>query len=267
MNDLRIRFENMPGIGIVSVYCNYKEQLGQTPVNILAGLWFQLLERNEPLSEEVKNLYRKHMDRNTLPTLTDVEKVLSTEIGRYQKVFVVVDALDECLAQSRIDFLTSLRALQPQVNLLVTSRFNDSIAHAFENCPRAKIEASIEDVLTYVSSRISGQLAKHIKRDPSLAKEIENTVVEKAQNMYGSSYFVFQKLTSVPGSYLFNSNWILFKKKQAQRPFERRSLRYQRILIGCTTKPFSESIIRAKTNSSWRNKSWNGLYLRSDHYQ
>lgn len=257
----------MPGIGIVSVYCNYKEQLEQTLVNLLAGLWFQLFERNVPLSDDVKNLYRKHMDQNTPSTLTEVEKILSTEIRRYQKVFVVIDALDECLAQSRTDLLTSVRALQPQVNLLVTSRFNDSIAHAFENCPRLKIEASIEDVLTYVSSRISGQLAKLIKKDPSLAKEIQETVVEKAQNMYGSSYFAFQKLTAVPGSYLFNSNWTLFRKKPAQRPFERRLLRYQTTSTGCTTKRFSESKIRAKTIGGWRIKYWNGLYLRSDHSQ
>jgi hypothetical protein len=130
VNDLRDRFSGVPGIGIAAVYCNYKEQLEQTAINLLSGLWLQLAQGNDQLGDDVKNLYRKHVDRNTLPTLAEVEMVLSREVGRYQKVFIVVDALDECLWSSRMDLLRNLQVLQPRVNLLVTSRFDDSIAHA-----------------------------------------------------------------------------------------------------------------------------------------
>ncbi len=82
-----------------------------------------------------------------------------------------------------MELLTSIQVLQPRVNILVTSQFSDSIAHAFEGHPSLEIGASTEDVLTYVLSRISGQLAKHIRRDPQLTIEIEKAVADKAQNM------------------------------------------------------------------------------------
>ncbi len=80
VDNLRCRFEGVAGVGVASMYCNYKEQLEQTPVNLLAGLWMQLVHRSNQLNDEVKSLYYKHADRNTLPTLTDVEKILSNEI-------------------------------------------------------------------------------------------------------------------------------------------------------------------------------------------
>lgn len=183
----------MAGTRVASVYCDYREQFEQTPVNLLAALWFQLIHSSDRLSDDVKKLYRKHMIRDTLPSLTEVEKVLSTEIGRCQKVFIVIDALDECLGSSQTDLLRSLQSLRPKVNLLVTSRSDNRIAQALENCSRLRIEASDEDVLTYVSSRVSGQLARHIERDPPLAAEIKNTVAGKAQKMYGLSHLSSQK--------------------------------------------------------------------------
>jgi len=183
VDNLRDRFEAVSSIGIASVYCNYKEESEQTLVNLLAGLWLQLVQRCDQLSDDVKDLYYKHKDKDTLPKLADVEKVLNTKIGRYERVFIIVDALDECAGSIRMDFLRKVQALQPKANLLVTSRFDDTIAREFESCPRLPIGASTEDVLTYVSSRISGQLAKHTNRDPSLAREIEEAVVTKAQNM------------------------------------------------------------------------------------
>jgi hypothetical protein len=43
VNDLRDRFEGVAGTRVASVYCDYREQFEQTPVNLLAGLWFQLI--------------------------------------------------------------------------------------------------------------------------------------------------------------------------------------------------------------------------------
>lgn len=44
--------------------------------------------------------------------------------------------------------------------------------HKFENCPGLKTEVSIKDLLTYILSCISDQLAKLIKKDFLLTKEI-----------------------------------------------------------------------------------------------
>lgn len=161
----------------------------QSPVNLVASLWAQLVQ-NGSLSSEVKDLYRAYTHRRSLPTLSDVSKILQSEICRYSKIFVVVDALDECAESNRSVLLKELRALQPTLNLLVTSRFLDSISNNFEGATRLEISASAEDVQTYVIRRISREqrLWRLVGEDAALRKAIVETVVGNSKKMYEALY-------------------------------------------------------------------------------
>jgi len=145
----------------------------------------QLVRGNEYLSDDVKQLYEKHVDQDTRPTLTNVAEVLKKEVARYQKVYVIIDALDECSELCRMELLEKVRALQPIIRLFVTSRPHDSIAREFAGYPKLEIKASTEDVRAYVAGRISkgSRLAGQVRADPSLAKDIEKVVVGNAQSM------------------------------------------------------------------------------------
>jgi hypothetical protein len=86
------------------------------------------------LSDDVQDLYKSHSRHNIRPKLGEISEILKSETGRYSKIFVVVDALDECAEDkgSRESLLNELRKLQPIASLMVTSRFIDSIAREFE---------------------------------------------------------------------------------------------------------------------------------------
>lgn len=136
-------------------------------------------------------MYKKHADNDTRPTLDAVAEVLAKEIARYRIVYVVVDALDECPEARRIRLMERLQTIQDSqtgLHLLVTSRMYDSIARHFEGKPRLEIKASAEDVRAYVKGRITkgSRLERHVLKDPTLARDIENTVAEKAEKMYDS---------------------------------------------------------------------------------
>ncbi|KIN08970.1 hypothetical protein OIDMADRAFT_110360, partial [Oidiodendron maius Zn] len=186
VNHLREQLKNDASIGIVCIYCNYKEEHIQSPVNLIASLWAQLVQNSGSLSGEVKDLYRTHIRQHSSPTLSDMSKILQSEIGRYSKIFVVVDALDECPESNRSAMLKELRALQPTINLLVTSRFLDSIANDFEGATRLEISASAKDVQTYAIGRISREqrLSRLIGKDAALGKAIVETVVGNSKKMY-----------------------------------------------------------------------------------
>lgn len=172
------------------VYCNYKDQLEQTTANILAGLWRQLVHDKDAMSDDVKALYRKHADRDTRPSLDDVTEVLAKEVCRHQKVYVIVDALDECSETSRLELIEKIQKMQPTLRLLVSSRQYDSIARQFEGNPRFEIKASTNDVRAYVAGRITkgSRLERHVIKDPTLVKDIEKVVVGNAQEMYNPSF-------------------------------------------------------------------------------
>jgi hypothetical protein len=185
IDNLRERLKNDIDVGIAYIYCNYKEKDAQTLTNLVAGLWAQLVRNGGSLSTEVKDLYSTHVRQNTPPTLDEVSKILQCEISRRSRVFVVIDALDEYPEGDRSTLLKKLRELRPTINLMVTSRYLDTIANDFEGSPQLEINANIEDVRAYIVGRISGEkrLSRFVGKDAALGENIMNTVAGKAKKM------------------------------------------------------------------------------------
>jgi hypothetical protein len=104
---------------------------------------------------------------------------------------MVVDALDECPEGkgSRESLLRELKALQPIVSLMVTSRFIDTIAREFQRAIQLEISANVEDICAYVRGRISREvkLSRNVVKDPVLGEGIVKTVSGNAQKMYAVS--------------------------------------------------------------------------------
>jgi hypothetical protein len=99
-----------------------------------------------------------------------------------------VDALDECTEDGRFraSLLMEFQGLQPTVNLTVTSRFVDNIAHEFKGTTPLDISACFEDVRAYVVEEMSRnrQLSRYIGENAALGDEIVETVAGNARKMY-----------------------------------------------------------------------------------
>lgn len=135
----------------------------------------------------MKNLYKSHIVRSTRPALSEVSKILQSEVKIFSRIFIIADALDECpeVNQSRAILISELRPLRPRVNLIVTSRFLDTIACEFAGSKKIEISASIEDLRMYVEGRMlhEDRLLGQVQKDPALGKEIVKSVEENAQQM------------------------------------------------------------------------------------
>ena len=171
---------------VAYVYCNYKDKLVQTPANLLANVWMQI-RRKGRLAPEMEELYASAVTKGSLsrPRLEDISKVLKVEVDRYAKVYVVIDALDECEPAYRLRLLTELKAFQPKVKLMVTSRFFDAFGADMGIDTDVEIRASDDDIKRFVQERVSTtpRLGRWIAADPSLQAMIEAKVTEAAQNM------------------------------------------------------------------------------------
>jgi hypothetical protein len=110
-------------VAIAYIYCSYKEQRDQTVLNLIASLLKQLVQRNAVISEKIISLYENHIKKQTPLTLKECSNLIKLEAHRFSKVFMVIDALDECskINGTRMSFLTEIRKLQPSIHLLVTS--------------------------------------------------------------------------------------------------------------------------------------------------
>jgi hypothetical protein len=175
------RFFRNVDVAVACIYCNYKEQIAQTVSNLIASLVRQLVQDRSVISDGIKTLYELHHYRGTHPTLDELTEALESEIRTYSKVFVIVDALDECPEDgTRANLLGELQSLTGTVNLLVTSRGLSSIARQFEGASRLDIRATDGDVRRYIEGRIASVPRRHLK---ALREEIVAQVIEKAQGM------------------------------------------------------------------------------------
>src|SRR3984957_8289480 len=141
----------------------------------------QIVQDRRAVSKDVKEFYDVHRLRAARPTLQQLTDILISEIRTYSKVFIVVDALDECREDdtTRAMLLDVLRSLPGQVNLLVTSRDLPLIARDFEGAKRLHLRAKDDDIRAYIEDRIDLR-PRHLK---NMQEEIMDKLVENAKGM------------------------------------------------------------------------------------
>jgi len=181
VDHLRTLFKTNDTVATIFIYCNYKEQTEQTVSSLAASLLKQMVQDCAAISDDVKSFYDLHRRREAHPTLDQLTDVLISEIRTYSKVFIVVDALDECREDdaTRSMLLSVLRSLPGQVNLMITSRDLPSIARCFEGTKRLRIRAKDDDIRVYIEARIALG-PKHLKK---LQEVIANRIVQNAKGM------------------------------------------------------------------------------------
>jgi hypothetical protein len=138
------------------------------------------------LPVSVKDLYRRHMHRRTRPSLDEISKTLHSVVASYSRVYIIVDALDECQVSNkcRSRFLSNLFNLQAktEAQLFVTSRPIPDIEKEFKGCLSLEIVASDEDVGRYLDNHIL-QLPTFVLSKPKLQEEITTEIVKAVKGM------------------------------------------------------------------------------------
>jgi len=178
---------NNADVGIAYLYCNYQRQQEQSAEALLSSLLKQLSQEKPSLPMDVKKLYKCHATKRTRPSFNDVVKVLQSTAQLYSKVFIIIDALDECHVSSEEcrKFLGEVFNLQAQaeVNIFATSRFVPEIMSQFEACITKTIRAEEADVLRYVNGRIPQLLRSRISKYPDLLHAVREEVVKAVDGM------------------------------------------------------------------------------------
>lgn len=177
-------------IGIAYIFCNYRRHhsLGE----LLANLLVQLLRGQNVLDGDIKMLYERHKRTNTRASLDELRQALRSTSDAYDKVFYVVDALDECTDQTRVQLLTELftQQIQSKSSFFATSRFNEETGRLLKDAVRMEIRASPEDVRNFVDSQIN-RFPGWLNTQPDLKEDLIKKIIAAAEGMYGSSYHCY----------------------------------------------------------------------------
>ncbi|KAL5113799.1 hypothetical protein ACEQ8H_008335 [Pleosporales sp. CAS-2024a] len=183
--DELLRLAKNDTFGVAYVYCNYKSQAEQDITSVLSALLKQLVQAQPSTIGPVEELHRSHDNRGTKPTLDDVYNALRDVVAQYSHVHIVVDALDECNNERRMNLCTKLFALQNEadVRLMVTSRPAPDIEDTFRSAQMLEIRASDADVRRFVAGQIL-RMPSCIQRDAVLLDLVQDKVAEAAGGMF-----------------------------------------------------------------------------------
>jgi hypothetical protein len=187
VDDLSARFSGDSRTGIGYIYCNFRRKDEQKINDLLASLLKQLSKGQSSLPESVQNLYDQYKDKQKRPSLDEIEDTLQSVAKLYSRVFVIVDALDECQVSDpcRQTFLSKLFKLQTTcaANIFATSRFIHKITSAFDGSMTLEIRASKNDIKSYMENHMR-ELPSVVQGSPALQEEIKTGIPEAVDGMY-----------------------------------------------------------------------------------
>ena len=185
VDNLFTRFQNNPTVAIAYLYCDFRRNYEQTIGDFLMCLLRQLAQNQSSMPVSVQNLYDRHSKNHTRPSFEDVSGALYSVAAMYSKVFIIVDALDECqvFEGSRSRLLSEIFTFQQKCNvtILATSRFIPEIIEKFKGYTWLEIRAHDEDVRAYLEGRISRSSRKLLR---TLPESIKTKIIKAVDGMY-----------------------------------------------------------------------------------
>ncbi|KAM0524671.1 hypothetical protein ACHAPE_000770 [Trichoderma viride] len=186
IDHLLAKFQHDPHTGIAYIYCNFRRYDDQTVEKLLVNLLKQLTQRQSSLPKTVQDLYEKYGKSGMLPSLHQITAALHSTAATFEKVFFIIDALDECQNLAQTKLLDTLFDLQTEAgaNILATSRINDDIKRRFDGCATVEISAANEDVLAYLNGQLS------LRRSDFIDEDIQEKIRDAVPKAAGGS-FVF----------------------------------------------------------------------------
>ncbi|GAD97888.1 ankyrin repeat protein [Paecilomyces variotii No. 5] len=173
----------------VYYYFDFNDRQRQTLDCFVRSALAQLSRQVDTIPTEVKKLYDSATKQAEEPTTQRLIDSLYELISRFEKVFIILDALDECHEQDdMIDLMSTLREGDNWVtNLLITSRRERQIEDGI--LPLTDISVSLDNpgVDSDIQKLVNHVLAADpkLKRRPTaLKEEIRKALVEGANGMF-----------------------------------------------------------------------------------
>ncbi|KAK2795613.1 hypothetical protein FQN50_009719 [Emmonsiellopsis sp. PD_5] len=184
------QYPKQNNIGILYVYYDYRNEHLKDLGLVISGIMFQLCQKCTTMIPKLNTFRDECRD-----PLVECTLDLYYEVARnFKKIFLIVDALDECPVKDRdkiIGFLFKAMDI-PHTKILVTSRKEIDIELAFSGSGVRTIgireQDSAGDIKTFVTDKVKelkdGKNGKRLRLpDDSLEEEIIRSLIDKSEGM------------------------------------------------------------------------------------
>jgi len=172
----------------VGLYCDFLAQQEQSTANILGAMLKQLATRGgiSKLTREAFRKAKKEFGGRGLQ-LPDMLNMLKKTITSLRRLFVCIDALDECTPKNRRELIESLREIVrvfPGARVFLTGRphIGDEIVTCFSKALRIPLSPTHRDIMRYLERKLDSD--KDTKAmDDELRADIMRIIPGKISDM------------------------------------------------------------------------------------
>ena len=175
-------------IAVAAFYCDYASQQTQTIDNIVGAILKQLVGRTK-ITEGLREAFEKAKKEvgGRRPQLADLMGMLKTAIAPLPKVFICVDALDECLPECLPELLKCLGDIireSPSARIFLTGRphVRENIQRYFAKMVVIPINPNRDDIRKYVEMRLDRDADPEAMSN-DLRVDIVKAIVENMSHM------------------------------------------------------------------------------------
>ncbi|KAE9577641.1 hypothetical protein CGMCC3_g6126 [Colletotrichum fructicola] len=184
---LQDRFDQDSTIGIAYIFCNFRRHEEQKPRELLSSILKQLYWYMPAGPNEIEKAYEKHQYGSSPMSTDEIMEWLRSVTSYLTKIYVLVDALDECRGDGgyRDTFLTMILGLHEtaNVNIFATSRYIPEIETYFDDAQSIEIRASDGDVMKFLNGHMY-KLPEAVTKNKELQGEIKHKIVQAVQGMF-----------------------------------------------------------------------------------
>jgi len=151
-----------------------------SPDNIIGSLLAQLIRQSRHVSSDLEVLYNRYAPSH-YPALEYLWSILCSTISSFDRVFIVLDALDEYTMGTK-GFLDDFRKLfeQSKANLFVTSRPTSANKAVLIRYAELEIRANDDHLKEYLRQQLFNTRAHKVEKQPVLRDEIMELIKRKA---------------------------------------------------------------------------------------
>ncbi|KAI5816811.1 hypothetical protein BZA77DRAFT_55411 [Pyronema omphalodes] len=186
---------------VACVYCDYQSEDSFTPVNMIGVLLKQVickLSESKLLHADIISSLKGHLRQQKSIGLEEGCRLMVESVKQLRKFYICIDALDECTARHRAEFIEALSKIsgevgqgrkqngiriffttRPHINWEELMTRNPGIGSVDHIC----LKAHPEDIRTYISHEIDVDDDSDCM-DKELRNEILDTIVANSDGMF-----------------------------------------------------------------------------------
>jgi len=186
----------LPGDCVVVYYFfDFFRKDSLSAVTFLRSLLHQLIH-SEILSPDIQRILEAIFDPNGVrePDIDELEKIIIKVCGKLDKIFFIIDGIDEAEEHHRriaLRFLKNIEQSRSGIQIFVASQSEVDIAAVFGNIHAVHLkshdlETDIKKFIDFqLETEYSGVLSVY---EPDLISAVKNALILKAEGMYVQTF-------------------------------------------------------------------------------